>query len=76
MPNNQGRLPIKLQSAIRHADAKEILQLTLTARGRPASSSLDHVRRWFDLGREWVVQGFADFTTAKMHQLWRRKKGT
>lgn len=76
MPSDQGRLHIQLQPAIRHADAKEILHLTLTARGRPASSDLADVLNWFDLGREWVVRGFADFTSAKMHDLWRRKKGT
>ena len=40
IPDNQGRLHIILQPAIRHADAKEVLQLTLIARGRPASSTV------------------------------------
>jgi uncharacterized protein (TIGR04255 family) len=76
MPNNQGRLYIQLQSVIRHADAKEILQLTLTARARPATSDITDVLTCLDLGREWVVQSFVDFTTTKMHELWKRKKGT
>jgi uncharacterized protein (TIGR04255 family) len=76
LPNNQGRLHIHVQPAIRHADAKEVLQLTLTARGRPASADFADVLKWLDLGREWIVRGFADITTTKMHKLWKRRKGT
>jgi uncharacterized protein (TIGR04255 family) len=76
MPGDQGRLHIQVQPAIRLSDAKEILQLTLTARGRPDSPDVGDVLKWFDLGREWVVRGFTDFTSPKMHALWKRKKGT
>jgi uncharacterized protein (TIGR04255 family) len=76
IPGDQGRLHIQMQPAIRHPDAREILQLTLTARGRPASPQIGDVLQWFDLGREWVVRGFTDFTSAKMHALWKRKKDT
>lgn len=75
MPAEQGRLHVQLQPVIRHADAAETLQFTLTARGRPASSETADLLRWFDLGREWVVRGFADFTTTRMHAVWQRKKG-
>ena len=74
IPGERGRLHIQLQPVIRHADGAETLQLTLTARGRPASSQVADLLLWFDLGREWVVRGFADFTTAKMHALWQRKR--
>ncbi len=74
MPQDQGRLYIKLQTAIRHTDAKEILQLTLTARGQPASSDTTSILQWLDLGHEWVVRGFTDFTSAKMHDLWKRRR--
>jgi uncharacterized protein (TIGR04255 family) len=74
LPNEQGRLRVQLDTVFRHVDAKETLQLTLTSRGRPASSQMADLLRWFDLGREWVVRGFADFTAAKMHTLWQRKK--
>jgi uncharacterized protein (TIGR04255 family) len=73
LPAELGRLHVQLQHIIRHADAAETLQLTLTARGRPASSHTEDLLKWFDLGREWVVRGFADFTTARMHTLWQRK---
>lgn len=73
MPGDQGRLHVLLQPVIRLADRREVLQLELTARGRPASSDLGAVLAWLDLGREWVVKGFADFTSSKMHQLWERR---
>jgi uncharacterized protein (TIGR04255 family) len=73
IPENQGRLHVTLQPAIRQADAREVLQLALTARGRPASSATQDILRWFDIGREWVVRGFTDFTSNKMHELWGRK---
>lgn len=73
LPNQQGRLHISAEPAIRGDDAQEIIQLKLTVRGRPASSSLSDLLSWFDLGREWVVRGFTDFTSADMHKLWKRK---
>jgi uncharacterized protein (TIGR04255 family) len=72
LPNQAGRLHVALQPGIRRRDSKELLQLTLTARGKPDSSSLDGILNFFDLGHEWIVQGFTDLTTAEMHQLWRR----
>ena len=72
IPSNKGRLHVALQPAFRPDDAKEVLQLTLTARGRPVSSRTQDVLDWLDLGHEWVVRGFADFTTDAMHRLWRR----
>jgi uncharacterized protein (TIGR04255 family) len=73
MPNQHGRLHIDFKPAIRRADGKEIILLTLTARGAPASPNLTDVLAWFDLGREWVVRGFTDFTSAMMHSLWERQ---
>ena len=73
MPDDAGRLRIALVHAFRSSDAKETLQLTLTARGKPRSSETSDIVRWLDLGREWVVRGFTDFTSERMHQIWRRK---
>src|SRR5581483_6509474 len=74
MPENRGRLHVSLQPAFRPGDAKEVFQLTLTARGRPNSSRTQDILAWLDLGREWVVCGFTDFTTEAMHRIWRRKE--
>lgn len=73
MPERKGRLYIIMQPGIRRQDAKEILQLQLIARGKPPSSKLEDILEWFDLGHEWIVRGFTDFTTNNMHQIWERK---
>lgn len=73
LPDKRGRLYIELQPAIRPHDAKEILQLNLTARGKPESNSLDKILEWFDLGHEWIVRGFTDFTAKEIHEFWERK---
>jgi len=72
MPENKGRLYISLQPVITR-DAVEVLQLNLTARGAPTSSKTDDVFRWLDLGRQWVVEGFTDFTSKEMHKIWGRE---
>ncbi len=72
LPEKKGRLHISLQPAIRRRDAKEILRLNLTARGKPESSNWDHISEWLDLGHEWIVRGFTDITTREMHELWGR----
>jgi uncharacterized protein (TIGR04255 family) len=68
-----GRLYVSFVPVIRGRDGKEVLQMTLTARGAPASSSISDVFGWLDLGRKWIVRGFADFTTEEMHKVWGRK---
>jgi hypothetical protein len=68
-----GRLLVSAQPAIRDIDGKEIVQLTLTARGKPAASDWASAINWIDTGRDWVVRGFTDLTTKQMHDLWRRE---
>ena len=72
MPEDQGRLHFIIQRAFRKTDESQILQLRLTARGRPRSGDTAGVLAWMDLGREWIVRGFTDLTTAEAHRLWRR----
>jgi hypothetical protein len=50
------------------------VQLRLTARGLPDGQDLDGVLAWMDLGREWIVRGFADITSPSAHALWERKQ--
>lgn len=73
-PDNSGRLHVSLQPVIRSRDVKEVLQLNLVARGAPKSPSDEDIFSCLDNGREWVVKGFADFTSESMQQLWGRKK--
>jgi uncharacterized protein (TIGR04255 family) len=68
-PEGPGRLTIEAQPAVR-IDGVEIIQISLTARGRP--SSQDSLFACLDRGREWVVNGFDSVTTDAMHTLWGR----
>jgi uncharacterized protein (TIGR04255 family) len=72
MPDERGRLYFATQHLRRAIDNKEVIQLRLTARGKPTGSTDADVLAWMDLGREWVVRGFADLTTAEAHRLWGR----
>jgi hypothetical protein len=74
LPHEAGRLHFATQLAIRQIDQREVVQLRLTARGRPTSGSDIDVLRWMDLGREWVVRAFADITSPKAHELWKRTR--
>ncbi len=73
LENNAGRLHVAFLPVIRVRDGEEVLQMTLTARGAPASSSVGDIFSWLDLGRKWVVRGFADFTTAEIQKVWGRQ---
>ena len=73
LPNDLGRLHIAVAPVIRARDLREVLQITVTARGAPSDSTDKGVFHWLDLGREWVVKGFADFTSNSMHRIWGRK---
>jgi uncharacterized protein (TIGR04255 family) len=68
-----GRLEIALQRGIREPEGTETLQLVLTARCKPSSSEITDVFEALDLCRRWVVKGFADFTTAQMHDIWGKR---
>jgi uncharacterized protein (TIGR04255 family) len=68
-----GRLQFALQPGITPV-GKETLQLTVTARCKPASSDPSDVLKALDVGREWVVKGFTDFTSEKMHMIWGKTK--
>lgn len=73
LEENAGRLYVQFNPVIRGRDGKEVLQMSLTARGAPKSSSDEDVFAWLDLGRKWVVRGFADFTTPEIHKIWEKQ---
>jgi uncharacterized protein (TIGR04255 family) len=72
LPSEQGRLHISAVPVIRGRDGREIMQVTLTARGAPASVSEAAAFAWIELGREWVVKGFADLTSREIQSRWGR----
>ena len=69
----EGRLEISVQPAVRQSDGKDIIQLNVTGLCKPASSGEGQIISALDAAREGVVRGFTDFTSAKMHEIWRRK---
>jgi uncharacterized protein (TIGR04255 family) len=68
-----GRLIASAEPA-RRVDGRTIMQLTLTARGRPLSPDESGVIDFLNRGRVCVVKGFAHLTGPKMHQLWERSQ--
>lgn len=65
-----GRLHISAQPAFRKTDDQPIFVVNTTARGAPASESMDGVLHFLDHGHEWAVNGFLDVTTDEMHRAW------
>ena len=74
MPHERGRLHFATQNVVRNRDQLEAVQLRLTARGSPEGQDLDGVLSWMDLGREWIVRGFADITSPSAHDRWQRTR--
>ncbi len=72
-PEKRGRLHLSLSRGLRASDNADILLLKLIARGRLDSSDPKTLLESFNLGREWIVKGFTDFTSRKVHHIWKRK---
>ena len=66
-----GRLHLVAEPGYTPAGTSTIV-LRLIARGRPAGSGVAGVLEFFDLGRQWIVRGFASATTPEMHRCWGR----
>jgi hypothetical protein len=69
-----GRLNVSVQPAYVNATREEILSMTLTARGEPLRADTDGVLDFLDMGHNWIVRGFTQLTTPKMHELWGRSR--
>jgi uncharacterized protein (TIGR04255 family) len=69
-----GRLHIQVEPGYSVADGRRILNLTLVARGYPLSDNLEGVLKFLDLGREYIVRGFASITRPEMHKIWGRTR--
>lgn len=69
MPNQQGRLHVQLANGVVAGKGGGAvgLQLQLTARGYSKDTST-----WFDTAHSWIVNAFADLTTAEMQKFWGR----
>ncbi len=70
---NVGRLHVAAMPARDQATGELLTRLTLTAHGVPIGEGIDGVMAFLDLGRRYIVKGFASLTTEAMHRKWRRK---
>jgi uncharacterized protein (TIGR04255 family) len=69
-----GRLNVSAQAAYVVQSNQKIMNLTLAARSKPASMSIEDATGFFDVAHEWIVRGFSELTRPKMHQLWGRTR--
>lgn len=72
IPENRGRLYIAMQPVVRHSDIKTVIQLSVTAKLKIASNQ--EMKEVISVAHEWVVKGFTDFTSDKIHESWQRKQ--
>jgi uncharacterized protein (TIGR04255 family) len=67
-----GRLHAQIEPRYLRQDNSPLLSLTMTARLRPKTDDLAGALSSLDLGREWIVRGFAALTAGSMHKIWER----
>ena len=73
LPEKQGRLHARIQSAKRIEDDHKLIVLHLTARGIGNNPINEGMFQWFELARNWIVRGFADLTGEEVQKtVWRR----
>jgi uncharacterized protein (TIGR04255 family) len=73
--SNVGRLHVEATPVRDQESGNDLTRLTLTARGMPMGTGVEGVLSFLDLGRRYVVKGFASVTTTSMHKKWRRRDG-
>ena len=67
-----GRLYLEVTPRL-GAEASPMYLLTLTAKGSPLNTKdKSGILAFFDVGRSWIVNGFAEATTPEMHRVWGR----
>ena len=75
LPENKGRLNVKLSQGTRKIDGVPSLILELTARGFGEDRTEKEMRNWFDLAHEWIVRGFTELTEKEIQEtIWKREK--
>jgi uncharacterized protein (TIGR04255 family) len=66
-----GRVIVSADPA-RRADGVTIIQLTLTARGKPLVPDFNGVNEFLKRGRMHLIEAFTELTSAEMHREWGR----
>jgi uncharacterized protein (TIGR04255 family) len=65
-----GRLHLSVVPGLKPPDNSPIYMANLTARVMPNGGDADSAMNALDIGHKWVVLGFKDLTTARMHRDW------
>ncbi len=68
LPEQQGRLRVSVNHALRKDDDEGVLLCELTCRGVPPSPDNQSIEDWFFLGRKWIVNAFDDITASDIQQ--------
>ena len=68
-----GRLHATASPRLRADSMEAVYLLQMVARGRPLGPGPDGAVAFLDLGHEYIVRGFADITTRRMHGIWGRR---
>lgn len=71
----RGRLHVTVEPRFRRGDNARLLQLTMVARGPVLTGDRAGAREFLELGRQYVVHGFADLTTPTLQKIWERIDG-
>ncbi len=69
--DQKSQLTVGLKQAIRTEDRLPILIFELNTTG---ITQEDNIHNWFDLAHHWIVLGFTDLTTEKMHKIWEKEE--
>lgn len=70
-----GRLHVKIEPKMHSQTQKQILQISLTARGAPIEPTLKGAEDFLEHGHQHIVHAFTALTTEKMHKTWERTDG-
>lgn len=71
LPDESGHITFNLQPALTQ-EGNEILQLTVTASGKPEDQDDSALLDWMDYAHFAVVNGFVQFTSPEAHKVWRK----
>jgi uncharacterized protein (TIGR04255 family) len=72
LPNDAGRLHVKIRNGLLRESQVPVLLLDLTVRGIGEFNSLEKMYAWFDIAREWIVRGFKDLTGEEVQKrIWK-----
>jgi uncharacterized protein (TIGR04255 family) len=73
LPEDKGRLHVKLDQVTHKIDKRPILRLEISAKGLGSDKSQKAIRDWFEIAHEWIVRGFTDLTGKKIQTtIWER----